>query len=90
MVPDYEQIAQLINDAQSDYSYAKLLASFQNRDTFLTLLDYYYLYYSRTLQDDWISMTRFDNEEIRATLNKEQPSKDEFCSQQKSLGKLSE
>jgi len=84
-VPDYEQIAQLIDDPQSDYFYPKLLAAFQNRDTSLTDLDYYYLYYGRTLQDDWISMTRFDDEETRAILNKEAPTKEELLTAKKML-----
>jgi len=84
-VPDYDKMEQLINNPQSDYFYPKLLKSFQNRDTSLTDLDYYYLYYGRTLQDDWSSMVRFDDEETKAILNKEAPTKEELLTAKKAL-----
>ncbi len=82
---DYEQIGQAISDSNSVYYYPRLLELYKSGDTTLTTLDYFHLYYGATLQDDWSSMQRFEDEEARRILRKTSADPEELQMVKKAL-----
>ena len=76
LVPDYEQLGQVIADPTSHYYYPSLLKRFAEADTSLTIEEIHCLYYGYVLQKDYDPYIRIDEEEqARDILNQEKVTK---------------
>jgi hypothetical protein len=75
---DYQAIDSLTKDSLSDFFYPKILKRYIDHDTTLTVADYHYLYYGYTFQEAYNSLSKNENDTLKAIFDRENLTEEDF------------